>query len=267
MHINTFLFQRSITSLQKSRRSVYSPSPHMRQKSSPVCEILHANSVLGLYESSDSKTQVLIVQELFHDPVESSVWRQTHTQWHTGHRMTIGLLWHLDGTASGLPGQELGERMVVVVMRCYFLLLIYRSVQVGVYWGVFVARRPLEAALAPWAPSWACWIRWHSLRFWARTSALMIFSTTRVGNQPRSPSCNLSPKIQPEGERDDMPRTFREKKNRKTCHKNSQTEQRKGNNIARETSSCKWQQMMQKWKTKTWSCLKQRSLMRLHGLL
>ncbi len=90
MHINTFLFQRSITSLQKSRRSVYSPSPHMRQKSSPVCEILHANSVLGLYESS--KTQVLIVQELFHDPVESSVWRQTHIQWNSGHRMTSR--WH-----------------------------------------------------------------------------------------------------------------------------------------------------------------------------
>lgn len=43
-------------------------------------EILHANSVLGLYGSSDSKTQVLIVQELFHDPVESSVWRRTRIQ-------------------------------------------------------------------------------------------------------------------------------------------------------------------------------------------
>lgn len=50
-----------------------------RQKRGPPCviaevEILHANSALGLYGSSDSKTQVLIVQDLFHDPVESSVW-------------------------------------------------------------------------------------------------------------------------------------------------------------------------------------------------
>lgn len=181
--------------------------------------------------------------------------------------MTSGPPRHLGGAASGLPGQELRERMVVVVMRCHFLLLIYRSVQVGVYWGLLAGRRPLEAALAPCAPSCACWIRWHSFRFWARTSALKIFSTTRVGNQPRSPSCNLSPKIQPEGERRICHESSERRKTGRTCHKNTKTEQRKGSNIARETSSCKWQQMMQKWKTKSWSSQKLQRLMKLHGLL
>lgn len=68
--------------------------------------------------------------------------------------MTSGPPRHLGGAAPGLPGQELGDlRMVVVVMRCHFLLLIYKSVQVGVYWGLLAGRRPLEAALAPCAPS------------------------------------------------------------------------------------------------------------------
>lgn len=94
---------------------------------------------------------------------------------------------------------------------CHLQLLIYRSVQLGVYWGLLAVRRPLEAALAPCAPSWACWMRWHSLRFWARTSALMILSTTRMGNQPRSPSCNLSPKIHPEEKQRHMQCMFRER--------------------------------------------------------
>lgn len=46
-------------------------------------------------------------------------------------------------------------------------------------------------------PSWACWILKASLRFWARSSLLWISSTTRLGNQPLSPSWSLSPIIQP----------------------------------------------------------------------
>lgn len=41
------------------------------------------------------------MQELFHDPVESSVWRRTRIQLNTGHRMTIGPPQHLGGAASG----------------------------------------------------------------------------------------------------------------------------------------------------------------------
>lgn len=55
---------------------LFSFTSYVLEKWSPCVivevEILHANNVLGLYGSSDSKTQVLIVQELFHDPVESS---------------------------------------------------------------------------------------------------------------------------------------------------------------------------------------------------
>lgn len=46
-------------------------------------------------------------------------------------------------------------------------------------------------------PSWACRILKASLRFWARSSLLWISSTTRLGNQPLSPSWSLSPIIQP----------------------------------------------------------------------
>lgn len=55
----------------------------------------------------------------------------------------------------------------------------------------------LAPGCGPPPPSWACWILKASLRFWARTSLLWISSTTRLGNQPLSPSWSLSPIIQP----------------------------------------------------------------------
>ena len=60
------------------------------------------------------------------------------------------------------------------------------------------ALKPLLApGCGPPPPSWACWILKASRRFWARTSLLWISSTTRLGNQPLSPSWSLSPIIQP----------------------------------------------------------------------
>lgn len=60
------------------------------------------------------------------------------------------------------------------------------------------ALTPLLAPVCRAPPvSWACWILKASLRFWVRTSLLWISSTTRLGNQPLSPSWSLSPIIQP----------------------------------------------------------------------
>lgn len=70
-------------------------------------------------------------------------------------------------------------------------------------------RPVLTAAADP--PILAWWILKTSFRFWALTSLFWISSTTRVGNQPRSLSCSLSPIIQP-GAQDDkrLMRIFKE---------------------------------------------------------
>lgn len=55
------------------------------------------------------------------------------------------------------------------------------------------------------------WILKTSFRFWALTSLFWISSTTRVGNQPRSLSCSLSPIIQPGAHDKHLMRIFKER--------------------------------------------------------
>lgn len=91
------------------------------------------------------------------------------------------------------------------LLHCFTLLLsLISSTQVLVKFDTFGVRlparkpeAPLDPVCGPPPPSWACWILKISRRFWVRISLLWISSTTRLGNQPLSPSWSLSPIIQP----------------------------------------------------------------------
>lgn len=151
-------------------------------------------------------------------------------------------------------------------MRCHLLLLIYRSVQVGVYWGLFCCAAPPGGGSGPLrsflslldpltlfkvlSPNFSAHDLLHHAG-WEPTSLAIVqpFTQNPAWGQERR-ICHES------------------LERRKTGRRATKiVKQNRGKEETCKTSSCKWQQMMQKWKTKTWSSLKQQSLIKLHGLL